>query len=129
VASFIAVSSGGGDGGAPDLPPGVEFIGVAEFVVDPEGNPSPYEIKVRYRITNEDEGELSARVEAQRVNERGEPDGDLVEAVPLPGSDPLDDICPDKERTFLWDVGETPGFEDGSTNARILIAASEDGRE
>jgi hypothetical protein len=129
VVGIRALAESGGTGDAPNLPPAVAFIGQPKFLVGPEGSPSPYRIRVRYRLTNEDRGTLAARVEVARVDENGEPLGDPVPASALPGSDSLEEIPSGAGRAFDWDVRGTAGHAAGSSRVRVHITASEDGRE
>ena len=99
------------DGSGGDALPTVAFVGPPEFF---QG--SPDRIEIRYELKNDDEGELSVRVEVEelRVDESfqlvtggdGQPivAGPRMPAVPLDESPPTSGLPSDVVVPFLWDV-------------------------
>ena len=117
--------SGGSRRSNVDSLPTVTFLEQPEFLDSPEGFPSPYRMLVRFKITNEDAGALSARVEVVKLEKNSEVN--LGEAVPLDDSDPIVNIPNDSEVSFRWDVEEDLG--EGSAMVRFLITPIEDGQK
>ncbi|MBI4604220.1 MAG: VCBS repeat-containing protein [Planctomycetes bacterium] len=131
IAAAIVSLSGGRDGGRQDFPPAAAFVGSPELLAS-GGRPSPDRIAVRFKVTNEDAGRLSARVEVAEVVPSPEPGGaetltTFEAAALLAGSGTLDDISPGGIVTFPWDVKANLG-EDSAT-VRFQVTPIEDGRE
>ncbi|MBI4605191.1 MAG: VCBS repeat-containing protein [Planctomycetes bacterium] len=128
AALFVSLTDDGGGARRVDLAPQVTFVEAPARLEAQGGDRSPNRIALAFRVTNEDGGALSARVDVARVDDQGASLGDAEPAVPLPDSDPLTDIPSGAERVFRWDVRRNLGLDDASARVRFLVTPFEDGK-
>jgi hypothetical protein len=118
---ILDLLSDGGGSEAIDLPPVVTEVRIGPSL-------TPDRIVIEFKITNEDAGRLSARIEWLEF-ERGtggdlHPGGPPVEATPAPGSQLLTDLGPGQTIHFIWDAKRD--LQDASGAVQVVITPFED---
>jgi VCBS repeat protein len=124
VGVIAALVNSGSGGGSTDLPPVLTDVSVSA----PE---NPERINVDFRLSNEDQGRLGARVEVVKLKKTAggglEPDGEATPATPLPGSAPLEGIGSDQTVHFVWDARQD--LHGGAAQVQMVLTPIEDGVE